>query len=393
MFSRKLRVGVLFGGRSAEHEVSIVSARSVMKALDKKKYQIVPIGISKDGKWIAGQQVLKILKNNQSVPEKLRVILKPEPRSRGVVLLTQNQKSKLGFDPANGGVVAKTTKIKNQKVDVIFSVLHGTFGEDGTVQGLLELANIPYVGAGVLGSAVGMDKIVQKMIFNANKLPTPSCIYFTATDWRQAAVKISRDIMASLKLPVFVKPANLGSSVGISKVRSRLGLKKAIKLALKYDRRVIVEKSIEKALEIECAVLGNDNPKASVAGQIIASNEFYDYNAKYVDGKSKALIPAPLPKNIMNKVRELAVKAFKVLDLAGMARVDFLVQKKPWRVYLSEVNTIPGFTSISMYPKLWQASGLAYSTLLDKLIQLALERRREKNALNTTYKPKANWYK
>lgn len=381
---KKIKVGVLFGGRSAEHEVSIASATSVIANLNKKKYQVIPIGIAKTGEWIIGNKTLNLLKNGKDVVKNLRGLLIPEPWGRGVMLLKQNQKSL----PRR-----QAEKIKNQKIDVIFSVLHGTYGEDGTVQGLLELANIPYVGAGVLGSAVGMDKIVQKMTFKANNLPTPAFTYFTASSWAQNGLKLALDCQKRLKLPVFVKPANLGSSVGISKAHNPKELKQAIKLALKYDRRIIVEKSIEKVMEIECAVLGNDNPQASVAGQIIASNEFYDYNAKYVDGKSKALIPAPLPKTIMNKVRELAVQAFKILDLAGMARVDFLIQKNPWRIYLNEVNTLPGFTSISMYPKLWQASGLPYTKLLEKLIALAFERFNTKIKLATSFRPKKLWYR
>lgn len=374
MAKRKLKIGVLFGGRSAEHEVSLVSATSVIANLDKKKYQVVPIGMAKTGEWIIGNKALNLLKGGKEAAKNLHSILIPEPWGRGV------------------SPISNISQI-NTKIDVIFSVLHGTFGEDGTVQGLLELANIPYVGAGVLGSAVGMDKIVQKMAFRANDLPTPAFTYFTASLWAQNGPKLALECQKRLKLPVFVKPANLGSSVGISKAHDLKEIKQAIKLALKYDRRIIVEKSIEKAMEIECAVLGNDNPKASIPGQIIASNEFYDYNAKYVDGKSKALIPAPLPKNIMNKVRELAVQAFKVLDLAGMARVDFLVQKNPWRIYLNEVNTIPGFTSISMYPKLWEKSGLSYTKLLDKLIALAFERFNVKNKLITSYRPKKSWYR
>ncbi|MFA4937233.1 MAG: D-alanine--D-alanine ligase family protein [Patescibacteria group bacterium] len=371
---KKIKVGVLFGGRSAEHEVSIVSARSVMKALDKKKYQVIPIGITKQGQWVVRNKVVGLLESGTKIPPQLVQTLPADPTTKSLVNLKSYPKT-------------------STKIDVIFPVLHGTYGEDGTVQGLLELAGIPYVGAGVLGSAVGMDKIVQKMIFNANKLPTPSCIHFTGHDWQYAKSKVVQDCKKILKYPVFVKPANLGSSVGISKAHNQLELINAINLALKYDRRIIVEKSIERALEIECAVLGNDNSKASIAGQIIASNEFYDYDAKYVDGKSQVIIPAPLPKIVMTKVQELAVKAFKVLDLAGMARVDFLVQKNPWRVYINEVNTIPGFTSISMYPKLWRASGVTYSRLLDILIKLAIQRHKEKNRLKTSYQLKKKWYK
>lgn len=370
---QKIRIGVLFGGRSAEHEVSLVSATSVIKNLDRKKYQVVPIGITKSGEWVVGNKSLGLLKNGKIITKNSRGFLTPEPWGRGVAPL------------------ARSYQI-NTKVDVIFSVLHGTFGEDGTVQGLLELANIPYVGAGVLGSAVGMDKIIQKMIFKANNLPTPNFLYFMTHNQQQInqAVKTVKRI---IKLPCFVKPANLGSSVGISKAHNKPELVKALKFAFKYDRRVIVEQSINNALEIECSVLGNERPKASIAGQIIASNEFYDYDAKYIDGKSKSIIPAPLPKKVMNHVRSLALKAFQALDLAGLARVDFLVTKRNWKIYLNEVNTIPGFTSISMYPKLWQATGIKFSDLLDELIKLAIRRGQEKSELNTNFKPKKNWFK
>lgn len=374
MSVKKLRIGVLFGGRSTEHEVSLVSAASVVRALDKKKYEVVPVGITKTGQWVAGPNVQKLLANNAAIPAQLRALLPPEPQSRGLVPLNSPQKL-------------------SKRIDVIFPVLHGTFGEDGTVQGLLELANIPYVGAGVLGSSVGMDKIAQKMIFQANNLPTPAFYHFSGSDWRLRAHRIVLECKKRLGLPAFVKPANLGSSVGIRKVHTAKELKSAIVYALKFDRRVIVEKSIEKAMEIECAVLGNDQPKASLAGQILPSNEFYDYDAKYVDGKSKIIIPAPIPKTIMSKIRAFAQSSFTALDLAGMARVDFLVQPKGWRIYINEVNTIPGFTSISMYPKLWQASGMPYTKLLDALITLALKRFSEKSKLHTSYKPKAKWYR
>jgi len=376
MKQKKIKVGVLFGGRSAEHEVSLVSAASVMKNLDPKKYEIIPIGISKTGEWISGPLVLQLLKTNSNIPDKLRAILPAEPNNKGLVLVKKSGSQEV-----------------RKKIDVIIPVLHGTFGEDGTIQGLLELAGISYVGAGVLGSAVGMDKVVQKMIFQANNIPTPAFTYITAHLWAKNGPKTVLECEKRLKLPLFVKPANLGSSVGISKAHTHQELVRAIKLAFKYDRRVIVEKSIEKPLEIECSVLGNDNPKASKLGQIISSNEFYDYNAKYVDGQSKAIIPAPLPKKVVSQIQNMAVAAFKALDLAGMARVDFLVESKAHKIYLNEVNTIPGFTSISMFPKLWEASGLPYSKLLDELIKLALERAKQKNNINTFYKPKTKWYR
>ncbi len=376
MSNHKLRVGVLFGGRSAEHEVSIVSGRSVMHALDKKKYEVIPIGITKDGRWLAGPKVVKLLESGARIPPALAQTLPADPTVRSLVSLKSNRPAK----PPTG-------------LDVIIPVLHGTYGEDGTIQGLLELTGIPYVGAGVLGSAVGMDKIAQKMLFNANGLPTPRSVHFTANDWPRGRAKITREVHKLCGWPCFVKPANLGSSIGISKVAAARELSDAVTLALKYDRRVIVEQGIINAVEIECAILGNNEPRASLAGQIVSSNEFYDYNAKYVDGRSHAIIPAPLPAKVMRRVRELAVQAFKVLDLAGLARVDFLVQPRGWKVYLNEVNTIPGFTSISMYPKLWAASGLTYGKLLDELIGLALERARARAKLNTSYRPKNKWYR
>ncbi len=370
----KLRIGVLFGGRSAEHEVSLVSAASVMGNLDKKKYQVVPIGITKDGRWIAGPSAHKLLTGGGVIPPRLRAFLPPEPQNRALVAL-------------------RSPKIGLQRLDCIFPVLHGPYGEDGTIQGLLELSDIPYVGCGVLGSALGMDKVAQKMVLQANGIPTADFVYTTAYTYRKQPAKFLKQVKQKIGFPCFVKPPNLGSSVGISKVHNARELAPAIKLALKYDRKVMVERGVGHAWEIECSVLGNEKPRASRPGQIISSNEFYDYDAKYVDGKSQAIIPMPLPTRITKQVRELAVKAFQALDLASMARVDFLVQPRSWKVYLNEVNTIPGFTSISMYPKLWAASGLPYPKLLDQLIHLALERARERARLATSYKPKTTWYR
>ncbi|MEK7496477.1 MAG: D-alanine--D-alanine ligase family protein [Patescibacteria group bacterium] len=384
MPKNKLKIGVLFGGRSAEHEVSLVSATSVIKNLDPKKYEVMPIGISKEGKWLSGDKVLSILKSQTAIPKQLISTLPADPTVKSLINLEQNKKSPKLVASGQG---------LGTKLDVIFPVLHGTFGEDGTVQGLLELASVPYVGAGVLGSAVGMDKIAQKMIFESNNIPTPKFSYFTASAWQKNKPLLIKDILKQIGLPCFIKPANLGSSVGISKAHNEKTLIQAINLAVKYDRRIIVEQAVANPLEIECAVLGNDNPEASVLGQIISSNEFYDYDAKYVDGKSQAVIPAPLPSKIAKEIQNYATAAFKALDLAGMARVDFLIQSNPWRIYLNEVNTIPGFTSISMYPKLWEASGLTYVKLLDKLINLAIERASAKIKLQTSFKPKKSWYK
>lgn len=371
---RKLRVGVIFGGRSGEHEVSLVSATSVVNALDKDKYDVVPIGITQEGRWLSSDQGLKLLKEKTGIEQAPECYLVPEPNRQALV-------------------AAGNGEIQPTPIDVIFPLVHGTYGEDGTLQGLLELANIPYVGAGVLGSAVGMDKIVQKQIFQQQNLPVAKYIWFHSSICREHPERVATGVAKSLKYPVFVKPANTGSSVGISKAHNRKELLDALTLAVDYDRKVIIEQGIKNIREIECSVLGNDQPIASVPGEIVPSNEFYDYNAKYVDGKSEAIIPAKLPKRISAEIRRIALQAYRALDLAGMSRVDFLVTRKSNKIYLNEVNTIPGFTSISMYPKLWEATGIGYKELLDRLIQLALERHRDKNALKTVYRPDKDWYK
>ncbi|RJR32127.1 D-alanine--D-alanine ligase [Candidatus Parcubacteria bacterium] len=371
---KKINVGVIFGGRSGEHEVSIVSAQAVMKAFDKSKYNVIPVGITKQGVWLSGAEAVKFLKKGiKKIVTK--TVLAPDATERGLMKVSRN---KVSF---------------NQKLDVVFPVLHGTYGEDGTVQGLFELANIPYVGAGVLGSAVGMDKVIQKEIFKQNNLPIVKYVWFLKSDWQKGRANILRLIEKKLKYPVFVKPVNLGSSVGISKARNRAELVPAVKLAAKFDRKIIVEKSAGNIREIEVAVLGNDHPESTVPGEIIPSNEFYDYNAKYIDGKSQAIIPARLPRSVIKKVRETAVAAYRCLDLSGMSRVDFFVLKGSNKLILNEVNTIPGFTSISMYPKLWQATGLSYKKLLDKLINFAIIRHKEKNKLKTSFDSGSDWYK
>ena len=372
----KLRVGVIFGGRSAEHEVSLVSAASVINALDKSKYDVIPIGISAEGRWLSSPDAVRLLKEGGRLNDQHQMILLP--------------------DPAQGGLVALGDSAGERErlpIDVIFPVLHGTFGEDGTVQGLFELAGIPYVGAGVLGSSVGMDKVVTKQLCEHVKIPVTPYVWFTSESFKASPNKTISLIERMIKYPLFVKPANLGSSVGISKVHKRSELGPALELAARYDRKILVEKGIENAREIEVSVLGNDEPEASIPGEIVSSNEFYDYDAKYVDGRSTAVIPAKLPRSVTKKVMDLAVRAFKAVDCAGMARVDFLVKKGSNRIYFNEINTIPGFTSISMYPKLWEASGLPYPRLLDRLIELALERHRARQALSTTFKPKTDWYK
>lgn len=373
--TRTIRVGVIFGGRSAEHEVSLVSATSVMNALDRKKYEVIPIGISHEGRWLSSGEALRLLKERVDLRNEPEHILVPDPRKQGLVPLQHS-----------------SSAVTSRGVDVVFPVLHGPHGEDGTIQGLLELADIPYVGSGVLGSAVGMDKVVQKQLLRQAGLPVTPDLWFLHDEFGREQKKIIASIEKKLRYPCFVKPANMGSSVGISKAHNRKELIAAIHLAGEFDRKILVERGISKAREIECSVLGNEKPVASVPGEIIPSNEFYDYDAKYVDGKSRAEIPAKLPKGVIKKIQAYSVHAFRVLDGAGMARVDFLLQKNGSTIYLNEVNTIPGFTSISMYPKLWQASGLSYPELLDRLITLALERHEAKKRLKTTYQPKEEWF-
>ncbi|HTY10118.1 MAG TPA: D-alanine--D-alanine ligase family protein [Bacteroidota bacterium] len=371
----KIRVGVLFGGRSGEHEVSLVSAASVIEALDRKKYDVIPIGITPEGRWLSAANAVKLLKEKSSVENLPEHLILPDPRKQGLVEI----------NTAGVGAI--------QNIDVVFPVLHGTFGEDGTVQGLLELAGVPYVGAGVLGSAVGMDKMIQKQVLEAAKIRVAQGLSFLISEFEEEQKKIIQRVEEELEYPCFVKPSNTGSSIGISKAHGRKELIAAVALAGQYDRKIIVERSIEKAREIECAVIGNDKPAASVLGEVIPSNEFYDYDAKYVDGKSTSVIPADIPKWAVRKIQYIACKAFKALDCSGLARVDFLVQGNGSKIYLNEINTIPGFTSISMFPKLWEASGLAYPDLLDKVIRLALERHRARSVLKTTYTPKKDWYK
>lgn len=372
--NRKLRVGVIFGGRSGEHEVSLVSATSVINALDKQKYEIVPIGITPQGRWLSSSRALGLLQSKGELDGEVERILVPEPHRHSLIAV------------AGEGDAA-------QPLDVIFPVVHGTYGEDGTLQGLLDLADIPYVGAGVLASAVGMDKIVQKQLFAEAGLPIVRYVWFHSSVCRQKSAAACRRVEKQLRYPVFVKPANTGSSVGISKAHNRVELRAALRLATEYDRKVIVEQGVKDAREIECSVLGNDEPEASIPGEIIPSNEFYDYDAKYVDGKSRAIIPAKLPRVVTSAIRKLAVEAFRVIDCSGMARVDFFVTKGRGKIYLNEINTIPGFTAISMYPKMWESSGVSYPQLLDRLITLAIERHREMASRRTTFTPGKEWYR
>ena len=373
---KKLRVGVLFGGRSGEHEISLLSAASILKAIDRKKYDVVPIGIDKQGKWLTGDKAQKLI----GTP-------------------TSAQASK-ALRSSEGAALAEPSSPLAKSLDVVFPVLHGTFGEDGTIQGLFELADIAYVGSGVLGSAAGMDKDAMKRLFAAAGLPQTPYIAVLRSQWRADAKGTVRAVEKVLRYPLFVKPANLGSSVGISKVHDRAELGPALDEAASFDRKIVVEQGVggpgAKPRELEVSVLGNDDPEASVIGEIVPNKEFYDYESKYADSPenpSVPIIPAKLTKVQANKIREMAVAAFRACDCAGLARVDFLMD--PERdstgrkiaspgIYLNEINTMPGFTSISMYPKLWQASGVGYSELIDKLIALAVERHREKQQTRFT---------
>ncbi len=354
----KLRVALLFGGRSAEHEVSLMSATSVAGAMDRARYEVLLVGITKEGRWLADLEG-KAQNLHDVFDLGTEVLLPPDPEIRGFIPIRPPSP-----EPGNISVVP---------VDIIFPVLHGPFGEDGTIQGLFEMAGLPYVGAGVLGSSAGMDKDVMKRLFRDAGLPVVPWVTLLRSEWERKPSAVIQRVEASLTYPLFVKPVNLGSSVGISKVKARSELGPAITLACRFDRKVMVEQGVN-AREIECSVLGNDEPAASVPGEIIPSREFYSYEAKYIDGTSQLLIPAPIPPETAKRVQEMALRAFLAVEACGMARVDFLLDKVTGEVFVSEVNTIPGFTQISMYPKLWEASGVPYPELIDRLISLALER-------------------
>jgi len=367
--AKKLRVGILFGGRSGEHEVSLRSAASILDAIDRKKYDVVPIGINKQGKWLNGPDAQNLLGGDT------------------VQQLAATAETGLSIHAAAAGSGAS-------KLDVVFPVLHGTFGEDGTIQGLFELADVAYVGSGVLGSAAGMDKDAMKRMFAASRLPMVKHVTLLRSEWAGSKRKCTTQIEAALKYPLFVKPANLGSSVGISKVHDRSELPRAMDEAARFDRKIVIEQGVGgkrgKARELEVAVLGNDNPEASVVGEIVPDREFYDYASKYdATSTSEPQIPAKITKAEAKQIREMAIRAFKACDCSGLARVDFLMDPpsatgKPAKIYLNEINTMPGFTSISMYPKLWEATGVSYRQLIDRLITLGIERHDERRQTNFT---------
>jgi len=354
---KRIRVGVLFGGRSGEHEVSLASAASVIRALDPEKYEAVPIGISKDGRWLVGTSAQKMLPEVLKSGE--RVVLPPDPGAAALVPLSN------------------ITGQPRVSVDVVFPVLHGTFGEDGTVQGLLELAGLPYVGAGVLGSAVGMDKDLQKRLFVQEGLPIVPFLAVRRSEWEKDRAGITKLIAKKLRFPIFVKPATLGSSVGMTRVASAKEIGPAIDIAAEFALKIVVERGIT-GREIEVSVLGNDDVRASVPGEIVPHREFYDYTAKYLEEGTRLIIPAKLTKKQVATFQDYAVRAFRAIDGTGMARCDFFLEKRTNKIYVNELNTIPGFTSISMYPKMWEASGLSYTQLIDRLIELAFQLHREK---------------
>jgi D-alanine-D-alanine ligase len=380
---KRLRVGVLYGGRSGEHEVSLASAAAVFANLDRTRYEPVPIRIEKDGKWSLADRPPTAVSAGEVIEQSRLEAARPSREGREVHFMARpTAETILSIDRRTAHADEGRAVVTGLSLDVIFPVLHGPYGEDGTIQGLLELANVPYVGAGVLASAVGMDKGVMKVLFAAAGLPVCPYRVVLRHDWQQGRDTIAADLERTLGYPMFVKPANLGSSVGISKAKTRAGLIEGMDLAGGFDRKIVVEAAVAQAREIECAVLGNDAPEASVAGEVVPSREFYDYEAKYLDDGSKIIIPAEIGPRTAADIQRLSIAAFKAIDCAGMARVDFRLS--PDTIFVNEVNTIPGFTTISMYSKLWAASGLAYPALLDRLIALALERHSEKQQLRTS---------
>ncbi|MBC7927701.1 MAG: D-alanine--D-alanine ligase [Bryobacteraceae bacterium] len=375
--AKKLRVGVIFGGRSGEHEISIRSARALIESIDRKKYDVLPIAISKEGKWLPPAVAAKLLppSAHSFLPSDLA------EKGRGDVAI-------LG-DLSHQGLIslaATRRPLASEQLDVVFPVLHGPFGEDGTVQGLLEMANIPYVGCGILASACGMDKVAMKLLFRQAGLPVGRYIWFLRSEWQSSQASVIRRVVRNLGFPCFVKPANLGSSVGVSKATDKLSLIKSVELAARYDRKIIVEAALD-AREIECAVLGNDEPQASLPGEYVVYDEaarFLDYTEKYADtGHVKFVVPAPLSKSMISRIQRMAIQVFKSVDGAGLARVDFFLTRDGQKLLVNELNTMPGLTEVSGYPKMWEASGMSFPRVLDRLIELAFERHKDKS-LNET---------
>jgi D-alanine-D-alanine ligase len=363
--ANKLKVAVLFGGRSGEHDVSLMSARSVLSVLDKSRYEVYQIGITLDGNWLTGADALSAFEAGR-IQDLRRVIPPTEPAARQSLFVTRETTS---------GEKIETLSA----IDVFFPVLHGPFGEDGTMQGLLELADVAYVGAGVVGSSVGMDKGIFKDVMRANNIPIVDSILVSRNEIENDIKQVIAKAEAMGAYPFFTKPANLGSSVGISKCNSPSDLTEGLMDAARYDRRILIEKGVGNVREVEVSVLGNEEPIASVCGEVLPSREFYSYESKYIDGTSGLMIPSQLPTKVTEKIQEYAIRAYKAIDCAGMARADFFVEIETQKIYLNELNTLPGFTSISMYPKLWQASGIPYAEIVDKLIELALQRKKQRD--------------
>jgi D-alanine-D-alanine ligase len=383
---KRLRIGVIYGGRSSEHEVSLASAAAVIGNLDRQRYDVVPIRIERDGRWtipdrpptavVAAEVITKARQETARAPRAGReAYLVPHPGEESLLTVER---------AAHEGPARENAYVAGLALDVIFPVLHGPYGEDGTVQGLLELASLPYVGAGVLASAVAMDKAMMKVAFAARGLPLVPYLVVLRSDWDASPEHVAASVEAQFGYPVFVKPANLGSSVGVSKVKARGDLGPAVSAAAEFDRKVVIEAAVSAAREIECSVVGNDRPEASVPGEVVPSREFYDYDAKYLE-ESVVRIPAPLGEALTAEVRRLALEAFQAVDCAGCARVDFLLSGDTGRLYVNEINTLPGFTTISMFPKLWEATGVSYPALLDRLVEFAIERHASRQNLRTSY--------
>lgn len=391
---KRLRVGVLYGGRSSEHEISLASAAAVFANLDRQKYEPVPLKIEKDGRWVLSDRApsaasaAEVIDQMRSDGARVRggreVILPARPGAGSDTLILLDRREARTRE-THGEDVEAVTNVTGLGLDVIFPVLHGPFGEDGTIQGLLDLANIPYVGCGVLASSAGMDKDVMKVLFRHHGLRVTDWVVVWRRELQTDRAAVKARIEAALPYPMFVKPANLGSSVGISKVKSGADLDAALDLAASFDRKLVIEAGVPEAREIECAVLGNDAPEASVLGEIVPANEFYDYDAKYISGGSKTVLPAKLTDKVAAEIRKQAITAFQSIDGSGLARVDFLVTKSTNKIFVNEVNTMPGFTTISMYSQLWQASGVDYPTLVDRLITLAVERHKDKQDVRTSF--------
>ncbi len=373
----KIRVGLIFGGRSGEHEVSLMSASSVHENIDREKFEVVPIGVNREGKWMLAADAVGMLERGVSEDTGERVAIVPEPS--GSIIRTGNARTRGAGTGAPGSAIGG--------VDVVFPLLHGTYGEDGTVQGLLELADIPYVGSGVLASSIGMDKHAMKRLFREWGLPVVNHEAVMRKEVESRPDDVVETLASRLGFPLFVKPANLGSSVGVSKVRTRDDLGPALRKACLYDRKVIAEEAVKDVREIECAVLGNDDPVASPPGEIIPSREFYDYVAKYLDPETRLVVPADLSEDVAKDIERMSIEAFKCIDASGLARVDFLVERGTNRIWLNEINTIPGFTKVSMYPRMIQAMGISYTDLITRLIDLAFERWRDKARKATSYSP------